>query len=68
MDDTVVNDARVSIGAGAYGVIHISLKKQSFPVMHTLQSDQPFGVQVISYDLGISYASPGGLNLGALAP
>lgn len=48
---------RIKLGAGPSGV-----------GAHVLESDKPFGIQVLGYGSYTSYHYPGGLNLSAIAP
>jgi hypothetical protein len=65
LDGTAVSAVPASFGAGGFGVVHLS-PSTTTTALHTLEADQPFGVQVVGYDVSVSYAHPGGMNLGPL--
>ena len=53
LSDTADERARVKLGSGKDGV-------------HTLEGDEPVGIQVIGHGDDTSYRYPGGLDLGRI--
>ncbi len=61
-DEPLPSSAWVELGSGAFSRARVQVE----PGAHQLTADQPVGLVVYGYDDDVSYAYPGGANLGAL--
>ncbi|MBI2392476.1 MAG: IgGFc-binding protein [Deltaproteobacteria bacterium] len=67
LDGSEVTESGDSLGD--YEVTRVKLGPGPSEVgAHVLESDKPFGIQVLGYGAYTSYHYPGGLNLSAIAP
>ncbi len=68
LDGAAVTTAGGQVGTTGYAVYRIKLVPGANAGAHTLESDQPCGVQILGYGSYTSYQYPGGLNLLSIAP
>jgi hypothetical protein len=68
LDGAAVSMTPTAIGGSGYGIYRIALTAGANAGVHTLDSDQPCGLQVLGYGLYTSYQYAGGLNLRSIAP
>jgi hypothetical protein len=67
LDGNPVTATPTQVGSTGYGVFRIQLTNTNGGA-HTLESDQPAGLQILGYGLFTSYQYPGGLDLLSIAP
>lgn len=67
LDGAAVSQSPAQIGSGGFGVVRIKLDN-SGGGNHTLEGDQPFGLQISGYGQYTSYQYPAGLDLLSIAP
>jgi len=67
LDGAAVTATPAKVGSSGYGVFRIKLTSGNAGA-HTLESDQPAGLQVLGYGFYTSYQYPGGLDLLSIAP
>jgi hypothetical protein len=68
LDGAAVTVTGTQVGSTGYGVFRIKLTGGTTNGAHTLESDQPAGLQILGYGSFTSYQYPGGLNLLSIAP
>jgi hypothetical protein len=66
LDGLPVTSKPTETGSSGYGINRVRLTSNEGA--HVLESDKPFGVQVIGYGKYTSYMYPGGLDLKPIAP
>jgi hypothetical protein len=68
IDGAAVTATPTQVGSTGYGVFRVKLTTGANAGSHTLESDQPAGLQVLGYGSYTSYQYPGGLDLLVIAP
>lgn len=68
LDGKQVDRKPTAMGATGFGVNRIRLDDSTNHGAHVLESDVPFGIQVVGYGSYTSYQYPGGLDLKLIAP